>query len=137
MKYQDMYKLAKNTINPQKLNKHAKIGDVVCVLISSSDHVYVGISLVATCGLGYCAEQAAIIQMINNGESLIKSILVLDKFDNLFPPCGKCLELMTQINMLNKDAEVYLSEKEIVKISSLMPYDWKVIKDNFLNKRNV
>ena len=129
MDFNMMYDIAKNNIKPQKLNKHAKIGDAVCVMISDTNQIYLGVSLVATCGLGYCAEQSAISQMLNNGETRIKTILVVDKFDNILPPCGRCVELITQININNKDADIFLSKDNCIKLSTLMPYDWKDIKD--------
>lgn len=130
MDFKDMYDIAKMNIKPQKLNKHTKIGDAICVMVSDSDQIYVGTSLVATCGLGYCAEQACVSQMLNKGETKVKSILVVDKFDNILPPCGRCVELITQININNKDANVYIANGNIIKLAALLPYDWKDVKDN-------
>ena len=63
MTYAEMYEIAKSKLNPRKLNKHAKICDAVAVIEAASGKVYVGVSLVATCGVGYCAEQAALSQI--------------------------------------------------------------------------
>lgn len=136
MTYAEMYEIAKNKLNPRKLNKHAKICDAVAVIETASGKVYVGVSLVATCGVGYCAEQAALSQMLNEGESVVSKILVLEKCGAILTPCGRCVELITQININNKDTDIFLSKDNSIKLAALMPYDWKNIKDGFREKLN-
>lgn len=36
--------------------------------------------------------------MINEGETAIDCLVIVDKFGNKLTSCGKCYELMTQIN---------------------------------------
>ena len=137
MTYEEMFKLAKEKINPVKLNKHCKISDTFCVLETVNGNQYTGVSLVATCGLGHCSEQAAITQMLNHDETEIRQILTLDKFGNLLPPCGRCLELITQINPKNVSAAVFVAENRAMTIKELYPLDWKKVKEDGLRKLGI
>lgn len=132
MTYAEMYKIAKSKLNPKKLNKHAKICDAVAVMESVSGKIYVGVSLVATCGVGYCAEQAALSQMLNDGETLISQMLVLEKCGAILTPCGRCIELLTQVDMNNSEARVFTEDGCAVHLKELFPYDWKVTKAKYI-----
>ena len=59
------------------------------------------------CDLGFCAEHSAIANMILNGEYIIKKIVAVHK-DKIYPPCGRCRELMYQLNRENREAEIIL-----------------------------
>jgi cytidine deaminase len=130
MTYAEMYEIAKSKLNPQKLNKHAKMGDAVCVIESKNEAIYCGVSLIVSGNVGFCAEQGAIAEMIKDGETVIKRALIIDKFHHILPPCGKCRELISAINRENKNAEFYVSSSQTVVLYELLPYDWKDIKDN-------
>ena len=134
--YDKMMKLALTNLNPRKFNRHAKSGDAVCVLLAKNKKYYVGQSLVATCGLGYCAEQAAISQMINDGETKIESLLVIDKFNNILTPCGKCCEMITQINDENYECTIMLENDERLLLRDIYRIDWKRIKASGFNKKD-
>ena len=133
MTYAEMYEIAKSKLNPQKLNKHAKICDAVAVIESASGKMYVGVSLVATCGVGYCAEQAALSQMLNDGETVVSKILVLEKCGAILTPCGRCVELLTQVDMNNSEALVFTNDGGTVQLKDLFPYDWKKVKAKYVN----
>ena len=126
--YDEMLKMALSNLNPRKFNRHSKSGDAICVLRSKNGNYYIGQSLVATCGLGYCAEQAAISQMINDGETRIEYLLVVDKFENKLTPCGRCCELMTQINEGNRECVVFVENAEEILLRDIYRIDWKKIK---------
>jgi cytidine deaminase len=117
-------------MNPIKINRRVKSSDAVCVIEAKNGKRYSGISLIVSANVGFCAEQAAIAEMIKDGETVIKRALVVDKFNHVFPPCGKCRELMSAISIENKDAEFYVSPTSMVTLRELLPYDWKDIKDN-------
>ena len=133
MTYAEMYEIAKSKLNPQKLNKHAKICDAVAVIEAASGKMYVGVSLVATCGVGYCAEQAALSQMLNDGETVVSKILVLEKCGAILTPCGRCVELLTQVDMNNSEALVFTDDGDTVQLKDLFPYDWKKVKAKYIN----
>ncbi len=133
MTYEEMYEIAKKKLNPRRLNKHTKVCDAVSVIESASGKIYVGVSLVATCGVGYCAEQAALTQMLNNEETLVSKILVLEKCGAILTPCGRCVELLTQVDMGNRTAQVFTNEGGTILLQEIFPYDWKVTKAQYTN----
>ena len=130
MEFESFYALAQKSLSPVRLNARVKVGGTVCVLESASGKVYCGKNLVAACGLGYCAEQGAITEMLNAGESRIKALLVLDHDGALLPPCGRCLELLSEINADNDKTEILLGADCKVTLKTLYPMDWKTIKEN-------
>lgn len=134
MTYSEMYEIARSKLNPRRLNKHSKISDAVAVIESASNKIYVGVSLVATCGVGYCAEQAALSQMLNDGETLVSKILVLEKCGAILTPCGRCIELLTQVDMNNSEAQVFVEHGDTLRLKELFQYDWKATKDKYVKK---
>jgi cytidine deaminase len=40
------------------------------------------------------------------------------------PPCGRCRELIKQVNYENLKTEVMVSEDEIVTLGELLPHVW-------------
>ena len=52
--------------------------------------------MVAACGIGFCAEHAAIIEMLKNDESRIVKIIETDKH-GVTPACGRCRELKNKL----------------------------------------
>lgn len=73
--------------------------------------------------MGFCAEHAAIAAMITAGETRIIKIVSVYKDETVIPPCGRCRELINQINDENYKREVLLKNK-IVTISQLLPEMW-------------
>ena len=130
MEYEIFYNHCMSLMNPMKINRSAKSSDAVCVIQAKNGKLYSGISLIVSANVGFCAEQAAIAEMIKDGETVIKRALVIDKFNHVFPPCGKCRELISALNSENKYAEFYVSPTSLVTLRELLPYDWKDIKDN-------
>lgn len=133
MKFDEILQLALSKMNPKTLNKRAKIADAICVIVTKNDNIFIGASLVASCGLGYCAEQSCISQMLTFGESAIDSMLIVDKFGTVLTPCGKCIELITQINEENLFSKVLVSSKKFLYIKDLFPFDWKKTKDGLIS----
>lgn len=103
--------------------------EVGTVLITSKGNRFEGVSLGFYCGMGSCGEYQAVGAMITNGEKEIKKIVAvyLDDEDGkykIFPPCGKCREMMLQACKKNKNTEIIVSETKKVKLIELMPYAW-------------
>ena len=72
--------------------------------------------------------QAIKIGMVNDGETRIEYLLVVDRFENKLTPCGKCCELMTQINENNGECVVFVENAEKVLLRDIYRIDWKRIK---------
>lgn len=123
---QDFEKLlseAKKHINRVELNKYITYGGVACALVTDKGNIYTGIYIEAKCGIGFCAEHSAIAEMIKNGETRIMK-LVSAKEGKIYPPCGRCRELIRMINEENLNTEVLLEGNKVVTIGELLPYPW-------------
>ena len=124
--FEKLYLEACKISHSRKLSVAANCGGVSAALITKQGNLYTGICIDTYCGLGFCAEHSAIAEMLKNGESEIKEILaVKERFDNdVISPCGRCRELMLQIDPKNKDTLVYISKEKCVKLSELLPENW-------------
>ena len=119
-----MIEQARTVLRPRKLAGDNAAGDVDCALLSASGNLYFGVCIDINSGIGFCAEHSAIAAMITAGESSIAKIVAICG-DVVLPPCGRCRELIYQIdhtNLLNTD--VILGADRAVKLQELLPYPW-------------
>ena len=121
------YNRASSVLNYRQLSDCADAGDVGAAILTENGNIYVGTCIDATCGLGFCAEQAAAAAMITAGENTIQKIIAVDKDGKILPPCGRCREFLSQIGDNNLQAKVMVGEDTIVKLIDLLPYDWRKI----------
>ena len=88
-----------------------------------SGRLYTGICLDLACGIGFCAEHAAVAEMLKARESEIDAVVAVGA-DGILAPCGRCRELMAQINPANLDCRVVLGEDRVVILRTLLPEHW-------------
>lgn len=100
--------------------KYLSAGSVGVALITKSGRLYTGICIDLACGIGFCAEHAAIAEMLKNRETQIEMIVAVSK-DKILAPCGRCREMMLQINKENMNTKVILPEKRMVTLKELLP----------------
>jgi cytidine deaminase len=105
------------------LGGHFSAGAVSAAVRSRSGKVYTGICLDLACGIGFCAEHAAIAEMLKNRESEIAAVVAVGK-RGILAPCGRCRELMVQINPGNLDCQVVLGPDRVVPLHVLLPEHW-------------
>lgn len=98
-------------------------GSVAAALVTDADNVYTGICLDLACGIGFCAEHAAVAAMLKNRETVIKKIVAVSA-DGVLPPCGRCRELLLQVNPRNLECEVLLALGRSCKLRDLLPDPW-------------
>jgi cytidine deaminase len=112
-------------LNPRELWLGNTAGDVACALLSSSGKLYYGVCIDIGSGIGFCAEHSAIAAMITAGESKIDKIVAVWGEGTVLPPCGRCRELMYEINKDNLEyTEVVLGENWVVKLKDLLPHPY-------------
>lgn len=105
--------------------KDFSAGSVAAAIRSKSGHIYTGVCVHVTCGLGFCAEHAAVAEMLKGRETEIEMVVAIDD-DGLLAPCGRCRELMVQINRANFGAKVIMSGGSILTLRELLPMHWIV-----------
>jgi len=104
-------------------------GSVAAALLSSNGNIYTGINIDVACGIGFCAEHAAIAQMLKHRETRIDMIVALNA-NGIIPPCGRCRELLFQINNDNVTTKVYISAEKYMTLDELLPHRWQPRKIN-------
>lgn len=100
-------------------------GAVGAAILSSSGSLYTGICVELACGIGFCAEHAAMAEMLKKRETVIDTI-VASKVDGIVSPCGRCREMMYQIDARNRHSRIILSADRTVTLEQLLPEHWKI-----------
>ena len=119
----EMIEKARSVLKPRELILGNSAGDVACALLSSGGNLYLGVCIDISSGIGFCAEHSAIAAMITAGESGIAKIVAVWGENTVLPPCGRCRELMYQIDERNLEGtDVILGENTTVKLKDLLPH---------------
>jgi cytidine deaminase len=101
-------------------DENAQAGETAAALRSRRGRIYTGIGLQIPCGLGCCAEYAAILSMLKQREKQIESIVALG-VHGVLSPCGACRELMARLDANNLKAKVLLPQERTASLRSLLP----------------
>lgn len=120
-----LIKKAKEITKLHKSSEDVRIGEVGCALISKKDNLYLGVSIHACCGVGFCAEHSAIASMVLKQEYKIKKIVAVCGDGIILPPCGRCREFMYEIDEKNYDTEIILDKNRVAKLKDLLPEPWQ------------
>lgn len=110
------------------LSPQCSAGIVACSLETRSGHVYYGINIDTDCGMGFCAESSAISAMLKAGEAEIAKIVAVTK-DRILPPCGRCREMIYQVNHSNLKTLVMVENDTVLTLEELLPYRWWKAED--------
>jgi cytidine deaminase len=100
-------------------------GSVAAALVTTTGQIYTGICIDTACGLGFCAEHAAVAEMLKSRESEILCIVAADSVGRVVAPCGRCRELLWQVNPRNASTRVILGPRTSATLSELLPHPWK------------
>lgn len=121
----EMIEKAKTVLKPRELSLGNRAGDVACALLSSNRNLYLGVCMDISSGIGFCAEHSAVAAMLTAGESKIAKVVAVWGEDTVLPPCGRCRELMYEIDQANLESTiVILGENNAVKLKDLLPYPY-------------
>ena len=121
----DLIEEAKTVLRPRELYLGNRAGDVACALLSQGGNLYLGVCIDTGSGMGFCAEHSAIAAMITAGETAIERIVAISEDGKVLPPCGRCRELMYEIDASNlASTEVILAQDQAVKLSVLLPHPY-------------
>ena len=118
-----LYKKAKELAIKKVLNNSISYAHVGCALLTDKGNIYTGISIVADCGIGFCAEHSAIADMLKNNETRILKMVAINK-NGPVPPCGRCREFIKQVNIDNLNAQIMIDNTEICTLKELLPHPW-------------
>lgn len=107
------------------LRDDCNAGTVAAAILTGAGNVYTGICVHLVCGIGFCAEHAAVAEMLKARETEIEAIVAVSE-RGVLPPCGRCRELLLQISDRNADALVAVNDNEARSLKDLMPNHWLV-----------
>lgn len=110
------------------------MGYVGAALITDRGPVFTGGNLSLFCGIGFYAEHSVIAEMVKNGETRIKRIVASTSNGKVILPCGRCRELIYQIDKDNIDTEVILGDEHVVRLADLLPENWQDFFDQPLDQ---
>ena len=116
----ELIEAARAVVGPMELTDGCDAGGVGAAIRTAQGNVYTGICIDLGSGLGFCAEVAAIAQMLTRRETQI-DIVVAVTSDRILPPCGRCRETMAQIDARNLDCRVIIGEDREVALRELLP----------------
>ncbi len=122
---EQLIKKAQNVLGEYTLSHpDYSAASVGAALLTTQGNVHTGINLDVACGIGFCAEHSAVAEMIKHRETQIDMIVAVNK-EGIIPPCGRCRELLFQINNKNVDTKIYLSKDNYMTLDKLLPQRWK------------
>jgi cytidine deaminase len=124
MTIQEMIDKAFSVAGEYKPSKWCESGSVGAAILTKAGNVYTGVCIDTACGMGFCAEHSAVAEMLKHKESEIALVVAVTDKKEVLPPCGRCRELMIQVNKANKKTKVILSAKKTLTLEKLLPYYW-------------
>jgi cytidine deaminase len=114
---------ARARLSPRVLSPTVEAGGVAAALRSRDGAIWAGVCIDAACGIGFCAEHAAIAAMVTAGESRIDTIVAVAEDGRILPPCGRCRELILQVDPGNGATRVILPGG-VMRAQALLPDHW-------------
>jgi len=115
---------AKALVGEFRTSDDCTAAGVAAAILSRSGRVYTGVCVDTHCGMGFCAEHAAVAEMLKARESEIALVVAVDSDGTACAPCGRCRELMWQVSPRNRDARVILGPSHVVTLAELLPHPW-------------
>lgn len=128
--FEELKERARIYAKERELNRFITFGSVAAALLTDKGNVYLGISLDTACSMGFCAEHAAVAEMLKYGEFRVVKVLAVTENGEVVPPCGRCRELLTQLAPENYHAQVMVDSQTVFTLKELLPYDWKPTLQN-------
>lgn len=124
MTIKELINAAYSVAGVYKPSKECESGSVGAAVLTKDGNIYTGICIDTSCSLGFCAEHAAIAEMLKHKESRVIMVVAVTDKKEIIPPCGRCRELLAQVNDDNMKAKVIINQNKTVTLRDLLPYYW-------------
>ena len=107
-----------------RLREDFSAGTVAAAIQTAKGNIYTGICIDLACGLGFCAEVAAVAEMLKHRETQITAVVAVGGNGVLGAPCGRCRETIAQIDRRNLDCRILLPDSRETTLATLLPDHW-------------
>jgi cytidine deaminase len=104
---------------------------VGATLISDNENIYSGCNVEnASYGLTVCAERSAICEMIKNGDTKIKKLVIIGDSNDYVFPCGACRQVIAEFADNNTEIFIFNGAQSYKRMSmyELLPYAFELKK---------
>lgn len=98
---------------------------MAAALVTTTGKVYTGICVDTACSMGFCAEHAAVAEMLKARESHVATIVAVTVPEGIIAPCGRCRELLWQIDERNSKTRVIVGLDKVMSLAELLPQHWR------------
>jgi len=122
--FDQLRRRATDVLSPRELSPSAACGTVGAAVETADGDVFVGVCVDTSSSLGFCAEHAAAAAMLTAGQNVVVRMVAVGRQGTVLAPCGRCREFISQLAVQNLDAEVLVTETDVVRLAELLPYRW-------------
>ncbi|MBI5686663.1 MAG: cytidine deaminase [Verrucomicrobia bacterium] len=120
----ELIEAAKAVVGGFCLRDEFSAGTVGAAIRTAKGNIYTGICIDLACGLGFCAEVAAVAEMLKHRETQIVAVVAVGREGVLVGPCGRCRETMAQVDRRNLRCRILLSDGRETLLQDLLPKHW-------------
>jgi cytidine deaminase len=121
MDQRELIQIAASLAQPFTPSEDCTAGTVAAALVTGAGNVYTGVCIDTACSLGFCAEHAAVAEMLKARESAVRIVVAVNSAGEILPPCGRCRELLWQLDRRNTTTWVVLAAGEGAMLAELLP----------------
>jgi len=114
---------ARSVCEEFSLSNDFSAASVGAAIRTAEGNIYTGVCIDLACGLGFCAEVSAVAEMLKHRETRITDIVAVT-CDGILPPCGRCREMIAQVDSQNLDCRIILGEDRMTTLRQLLPDYW-------------
>ena len=107
-----------------RLRRDFSAGTVGAAIQTADGNIYTGICIDLACGLGFCAEAAAVAEMLKQRETHIATVVAVGGNGVFGAPCGCCREMIAQVDRRNLSCRVLLPDGKETTLAALLPDHW-------------
>ncbi len=119
-----LIKEAKNKINTHEIEPFIEYGNNSCAILTKDNNIYTGVNITSNSSINTSAEKSAVLNMINNGETKIVKMVILNELEEIISPSIQCLDYLLELSETYGEVEVLLNESgETATVLELLP-DW-------------
>ena len=110
------------------LEEDFSAASVGAAIRTANGNIYTGVCIDLACGLGFCAEASAVAEMLKHRETRITDVVAVTR-EGILPPCGRCREMISQLDRRNLDCRIIMGEDRTTTLRQLLPDHWLFTTD--------